>query len=116
MSADRYAKYPEPLVYQPMRPPHEQSLIILHGRGSNARAFGPELLVSQPFGDSADSRATLRDIFPHAAFIFPTAAPRRARSFARSSIHQVGSHSPRNLLAIDAEAIVVRSLEADCPE
>jgi hypothetical protein len=97
MSREGKAEYPDPLVIPPLRTPHKQSLIILHGRGSNARAFGPELLIQRPLGNSTNTCMTLRDLLPHASFIFPTAALRRARLFSRSIIHQV-----RQLAHLDA--------------
>lgn len=74
--------YPDPLVV-PATLHHKQTIIILHGRGSNALKFGPPLLSTQ----LPDGR-TLQTAFPHAKFIFPTASKRRAQIYKRSIIHQ----------------------------
>lgn len=74
--------YPEPLVVLPLRE-HQQTWIILHGRGSNAEKFGPEFLCTPLMGNE-----TLRTIFPNAKFVFPTASSRRATIYKRSLIHQ----------------------------
>lgn len=74
--------YPDPLVVPPIAD-HQQTLIILHGRGSNANDFGP-LLLDTRISDSH----TVRSSFPNAKFIFPTASKRRAQIYKRSVIHQ----------------------------
>ncbi|KAK3695955.1 hypothetical protein LTR37_018250 [Vermiconidia calcicola] len=79
-----FAQYPEPLVMPPKSGKHTQSFIVLHGRGSNAKSFGPELLQTS----ISDSSALLQDIFPDARFIFPTASKRRAQLFHRAIIRQ----------------------------
>jgi len=58
-------------------------LIILHGRGSNARKFGSELLSTH-----IPAHGSLPQAFPHAKFIFPTASARRATIYKRKEIHQ----------------------------
>ena len=76
--------YPEPTCVEPLRPPHRHTLILLHGRGDTACHFGPQLLahpipVPAPGGaasPTADATATLRQLLPHARFVFPSAAPR----------------------------------------
>ena len=40
--------FPEPLIIPPLSLPHEQTFILLHGRGSCGSRFGPEL-ISTPF-------------------------------------------------------------------
>lgn len=63
--------YPEPLIFPPLSQPHTQTFIVLHGRGDNAKAFGPLLLDwSIPVHDN------LRAAFPHAKFVIPTASRR----------------------------------------
>ena len=74
--------YPEPLIVSPLQK-HKQTWIILHGRGSNALKFGPELL-----GTTIPEYVNLNQAFPNSKFIFPTAAPRRATIYKRSIIHQ----------------------------
>lgn len=95
--------YPDPLVISPLLSPHKYSFILLHGRGSNGPKFGADLLSTHvplafPLPDStskstsapipAKHMPTLRDLFPHAKFIFPTASTRRATIYKRSIIHQ----------------------------
>ncbi len=77
------ARYPEVLVKAPQSGSHQQTFIFLHGRGSNATTFGPELLATPipEFG-------SLPDAFPDAKFIFPTASKRRARIYKRMLIRQ----------------------------
>ena len=58
-------------------------MIILHGRGSNARKFGSELLSTH-----IPAHGSLPQAFPHAKFIFPTASARRATIYKRKEIHQ----------------------------
>ncbi len=78
-----FARYPEVLVKAPQSGSHQQTFIFLHGRGSNATIFGPELLATPipEFG-------SLPHAFPDAKFIFPTASKRRARIYKRMPIHQ----------------------------
>ncbi|GBF61928.1 acyl-protein thioesterase [Trichophyton mentagrophytes] len=82
--------YPEPLVIQP-RDSHQCTIILLHGRGSNAAKFGPILLSSSiAHLDQAciGAEHTLVSAFPHAKFVFPTASKRRATAYNRSIINQ----------------------------
>jgi predicted esterase len=65
---------------------HKQSLILLHGRGSTGEKFGTEWLDSQT--SYTDGPTTLRPIFPHVRFIFPTARKRRAKWYNRAMINQ----------------------------
>ncbi len=80
--------YPEPLVVLSILS-HEQTFIILHGRGSNAQAFGPALLSTR----LPDER-TFQTAFPHTKFIFPTASKRRAQIHNRCTIHQWFDNGP----------------------
>ncbi|KAK3322758.1 Alpha/Beta hydrolase protein [Apodospora peruviana] len=89
--------YPAPLVISPRQLPHKQTFIILHGRGSSAEKFGPTLADSQfqlnsttPSGESEETTTTttLAATFPHARFVFPTAARRRATVYGRAYTHQ----------------------------
>ncbi|KAJ7800001.1 Alpha/Beta hydrolase protein [Mycena olivaceomarginata] len=75
--------WPEPLVVQPTGT-HTHTIILLHGRGSNAERFGLELLKAQT---SANNK-TLPEHFPGLKFIFPTAKKRRAVMFNRTPINQ----------------------------
>lgn len=36
--------FPKPLIIEPLRLPHQQTFILLHGRGSSGHKFGPVLL------------------------------------------------------------------------
>lgn len=104
--------YPNPLIFEPLELPHLQTFILLHGRGSWAENFGPELLRTpipsssrspprprcNKDESSADEHAktsqaqepavTLQTAFPHARFVFPTAARRRARIYKRAYTNQ----------------------------
>lgn len=100
--------YPDPLVFEPLKLPHQQTFILLHGRGSWAEKFGPEMLrtpiqssqpsvpdsstpsVDEPVDTSQTRKpvVTLQTAFPHARFVFPTAARRRATIYKRALTHQ----------------------------
>ncbi|ERF74000.1 hypothetical protein EPUS_03814 [Endocarpon pusillum Z07020] len=77
------SRYPEVLVKGPASGVHQQSFIILHGRGSDALTFGAVLLETPIPG-----YGNLASAFPNAKFIFPTASKRRARIYKRSLINQ----------------------------
>ncbi|PGH15440.1 hypothetical protein AJ79_02416 [Helicocarpus griseus UAMH5409] len=82
--------YPQPLIVPPLKA-HKQTMILLHGRGSNGPQFGEDLLRTQlPSSPTSSSPfpETLRTAFPHAKFVFPTASKRRAVQFNRSVITQ----------------------------
>lgn len=74
--------WPEPLVVQPASA-HTHSIILLHGRGSNAQRFGVELLAAR-----SSTNKTLAEHFPSAKFIFPTAKKRRSTVLKRVPINQ----------------------------
>lgn len=104
--------YPKPLVIEPLQLPHKQTFILLHGRGSTADKFGPTLLEAEvaspppcsPTSSTASTSSTsspptpttnptkppltLATAFPHARFVFPTAARRRATVYRRAYTHQ----------------------------
>ncbi|EED12211.1 acyl-protein thioesterase 1,2, putative [Talaromyces stipitatus ATCC 10500] len=101
MPTSRPSRYPEPFVINNQIPPHKQTFIILHDRGSSATAFGPAILFRPlpPFnrsGYAAHSQhqywstqsTTLYMAFPHAKFVFPTASMLRATAFTESVINQ----------------------------
>jgi predicted esterase len=77
-SKKRKSAWLEPLVIEPLVQ-HTHSIILLHGRGSNAQRFGPELLSIQ----LPSSDMTLPERFPGARFIFPTAKLRRSAVLKR---------------------------------
>ncbi|KAJ4421734.1 hypothetical protein N0V82_003578 [Gnomoniopsis sp. IMI 355080] len=74
--------WPQPLVVQPASA-HTHSIILLHGRGSNAERFGVELLAAK-----SSANKTLAEHFPSARFIFPTAKKRRSTVLKRVPINQ----------------------------
>ncbi|KAK6844186.1 Acyl-protein thioesterase [Apiospora arundinis] len=91
--------YPEPLVVPPFLPPHQQTFIILHGRGSSGDAFGPPLLdtpltpkrsssPSSKLAAELTSTQSLVTAFPHALFVFPSAPRRRAALYKRTLTYQ----------------------------
>ncbi|KAL9099631.1 MAG: hypothetical protein Q9187_009471 [Circinaria calcarea] len=77
--------HPEPLVIQPSAQ-HTHTIILLHGRGSNAERFAfdkstpakPGILESRGSSDQ-----TLQQLFPGMKFIFPTASLRRSTARKR---------------------------------
>lgn len=74
--------WPEPLVIHPTTT-HTHSILLLHGRGSNAERFGLELLAAR-----SSAQKTLAEHFPGAKFIFPTAKKRRSTVLKRTPINQ----------------------------
>lgn len=109
--------FPEPLVYGPASGIHKHTVILLHGRGGSADAFGPALLSTAlpiarsgtstreaspprkntgapaPDGTSAKLTdnicpTTLAEALPFARFVFPTAPRQRATVYKRSVIRQ----------------------------
>ena len=93
--------HPDPLIIPPLND-HKQTIILLHGRGSNAAKFGPSLLHHpitniaanpEPTNDNNNNNSgtnikTLATSFPNAKFIFPTASKKRAVAYNRAVIHQ----------------------------
>ncbi|KAI1944819.1 hypothetical protein LOZ53_004346 [Ophidiomyces ophidiicola] len=69
--------YPTPLTIPPLTH-HTHTLILLHGRGSNAERFGLELLQS----------TSLPAQLPSVRFIFPTASKRKATVLKKMPINQ----------------------------
>lgn len=83
--------WPEPLIVHPTTA-HTHSILLLHGRGSNAKRFGLELLAAR-----TSANKTLAEHFPSARFIFPTAKKRRSTVLKRIPINQwFDSFSPEN--------------------
>ncbi|KAH8887155.1 hypothetical protein GQ53DRAFT_591448, partial [Thozetella sp. PMI_491] len=91
--------YPEPFIVPPRRLPHKQTFIILHGRGSWGEKFGQAFIdwpiVSAPLPTSSEEPAlnsittrTIVSAFPHARFVFPSAARRRATIYRRAYTRQ----------------------------
>lgn len=73
----------DPLVLSP-KGPHHRTLVLLHGRGSNAFSFGSALLAMK----LSPTSLTLPETFPDAEFIFPTAKLRRSAALKRARIAQ----------------------------
>lgn len=99
--------FPEPLVYEPRSGIHKLTVILLHGRGGSADAFGPALLsttlpcshnqrICPPARNGVSSEllpghnrpTTLAQALPHARFVFPNAPKQRATVYKRSVIRQ----------------------------
>lgn len=74
---------PSTYVVEP-REHHRQTLILLHGLGSNGEKFGTELLDT---GLTSSGRS-LTEMFPGARFVFPTSKRRRSTAFGRSMLTQ----------------------------
>lgn len=79
----RLGVYPEPYSVPPLQQPHTKTFTILHGRGSNGKLFG-DALLQHPI----PNHNNLQQAFPHAKFVFLTAAWRRAAAFKRQPITQ----------------------------
>lgn len=71
------------LIVPPRSTQHRQSIVALHGRGSNGETFGLELLATHLPG-----HGLLPDVLPETKFMFPTAPKRRAKIYKRKPIHQ----------------------------
>ncbi|RDL39472.1 uncharacterized protein BP5553_03812 [Venustampulla echinocandica] len=76
-------KHGLPFLSIPPISTHTQTIILLHGRGSNGPRFGPPLVSPQ-----LSCGNTLTQEFPGMKFIFPTAKKRRAMRFNRTPINQ----------------------------
>ncbi|KAF1362170.1 hypothetical protein EJ07DRAFT_88258, partial [Lizonia empirigonia] len=62
--------------------PHTHTIIILHGRGSNATEFCSEIFESQ-----ASNNLFLTQLFPSVKWVFPSAALQHAR-LENEDMHQ----------------------------
>ncbi|RDW71460.1 alpha hydrolase-9 [Coleophoma cylindrospora] len=82
--------YPVPFIVSPISP-HKQTMLLLHGRGSNGETFGREFLASKTtIGKS------IQEHFPDMKFVFPTAKRRRAKWYNRAFITQWFDSVPIN--------------------
>jgi hypothetical protein len=72
--------YPAPFTVSPISR-HTQTLLLLHGRGSNGEKFGREFLASQTAAGKS-----IQEHLPGMKFIFPTAKKRRAKWYNRAFI------------------------------
>jgi predicted esterase len=106
------------LVIAPRSLPHKQTFILLHGRGSSGEKFGPALLetpIPLPSSDSTATKSTtnvltLASAFPHARFVFPTAARRRATVYGRAHTRQWFDNWKLDPPATDREELQVPGL------
>ncbi|UJO20285.1 uncharacterized protein CLAFUR5_10299 [Fulvia fulva] len=83
------ASHPDPFIVVAKRA-QKQSLILLHGHGSNGEKFGLEFLKSHTSMTCGHDGVpmTMADHFPDMKFIFPTAKKRRAKWYNRATINQ----------------------------
>ncbi|KAH8694173.1 Alpha/Beta hydrolase protein [Talaromyces proteolyticus] len=76
------------IIINPSRSPHKQTIILLHDRGGDATGFGPAILfkplrvrrLRSNIYHSSQETTTLKAKFPHAKFIFPTAASQYSKA------------------------------------
>ncbi|KAK1672972.1 Alpha/Beta hydrolase protein [Colletotrichum godetiae] len=83
--------FPPPIIIPPLKQPHQQTIVLLHGRGSSAKIFAPEFLsvpLDDPTTQSGLNTCTFQDLLPHTRFVFPTAPRSRATIYRRSIINQ----------------------------
>lgn len=73
----------ECLIIPPLSGYHNHSIIIFHGRGSNAKAFSEPLLILE-----TSSHGTLQTAFPDAKLIFPTAPRSLVRRSKKGMMHR----------------------------
>ncbi len=76
------SEYPKPLIVPPTLE-HKQTIILLHGRGSNANKFGSEIIATE-----IPNFGRLPAAFPSAKIVFPTASKRRAAVLKGKSFNQ----------------------------
>ncbi|KAF3319138.1 hypothetical protein TWF173_003589 [Orbilia oligospora] len=73
----------EPLrIIEAITPPHQSTIIFLHGRGDNGNNVAPFLVYTPINSDHSETSRrnkdiTLRHLLPHTKFIFPTSLKRR---------------------------------------
>lgn len=79
------SEYPPPIIIEPTSE-HQESWIILHGRGDKAATFsqGYMGILNMPLPDGR----TIQNHLPHVRFVFPTASHRGARVFDHTAITQ----------------------------
>lgn len=76
--------YRAPYVVEPTSP-HTHTAILLHGLGSNGRAFGSFFLTASVMSTDKDSPYSrpLNALYPSMRWVFPTASLRRSARFNR---------------------------------
>ncbi len=74
--------YPPPYIIEPTSP-HTHTAILLHGLGSNGRAFGSFFLTSTVLSNDKDSPYSrpLNVLYPSMKWVFPSASLRRSNLF-----------------------------------
>ncbi|KEY71294.1 hypothetical protein S7711_05887 [Stachybotrys chartarum IBT 7711] len=106
------SSYPSPLVVEPLSMPNKQTFILLHGRGSSGEKFGPALLGTPigSFEPLTGKTASLANAFPHARFVFPTAARRWATIYRRAYTNQWFDNWKLDPPATDREELQIPGL------
>lgn len=110
--------YPDPVIVEPLALPHKHTFVILHGRGSSGSKFGSVLLdtavkpttadLSQREGENIQN---LTSCFPHARFVFPTAARRRATIYGRALTRQWFNNWRLDRPATEREDLLIPGLQ-----
>ncbi len=79
--------YPAPYIVEPTSP-HTNTAILLHGLGSNGRAFGPFFLTASVTSIDKDSPSSrpLDVLYPSMRWVFPSASLRRSTRFNRHKL------------------------------
>ncbi|ERF72214.1 hypothetical protein EPUS_02101 [Endocarpon pusillum Z07020] len=74
--------YPPPYIVEPTSP-HTHTAILLHGLGSNGRAFGSFFLTASVLSNDKDSPYSrpLNVLYPSMKWVFPGASLRRSKRF-----------------------------------
>lgn len=102
--------HPAPSIIDPLKSPHKQTFIILHGRGSSGNDFGPFLLHTPIVEHEESHQNGLASCFPHARFVFPTAVRRRAALYRRALNRQWFDHWKLDPPGTDREQLQVEGL------
>ncbi|KAK6534111.1 hypothetical protein TWF281_005449 [Arthrobotrys megalospora] len=80
------AEHVQPRIFEALTPPHESTIIFLHGRGDSGHNVAPSLLFRPVNSDHSEasrsnSSLTFRHLLPRTKFVFPTAAKRRVQVY-----------------------------------
>ncbi|KAK6333682.1 hypothetical protein TWF730_003866 [Orbilia blumenaviensis] len=84
----------EPLrIFEAMTPPHQSTVIFLHGRGDTGSNVAPFLLYTPINSEHSEasrrnSEITFRHLLPHTKFVFPTALKRRIGKLPQGGFNQ----------------------------
>ena len=115
---DKDSGRPPPVIVPPTPTSshtHTHTFILLHGLGNNGSKFGTEFLNTA----ISSKGKRLRDEFPGAKFIFPTAKWRRSSAFSRTKltqwfdVYQLGDPSKSQHISLEGfaeSAAYLRSL------